>query len=149
MKQILSQGELDALLTAFDDGDESDNEGDEIPPEPPPQRPQAPGGGEPPSSGYRSSRPAPNEPPDEENLELLLNLPLTAWVELGRTRMTIYQMVQLGQGSVIELNRSAEEPLDLTINGNSLAKGEAVVIEENFGFRVLELDSVKERIKKL
>jgi flagellar motor switch protein FliN/FliY len=76
-------------------------------------------------------------------------LPLDLSVELGRTRMTVHELLQLGQGSVIELNRMASDLIDLTVNGRVIAHGEAVVVNESFGFRVAEVDSLRDRIKKL
>ena len=86
---------------------------------------------------------------DGPNLPIILRLPLELSVELGRTRMTVHELLQLGQGSVIELNRMASDLIDLTVNGRVIAQGEAVVVNESFGFRVAVVDPVRERIKKL
>lgn len=83
------------------------------------------------------------------NLELILEIPVEVRVELGRSRMTVHEILQLGQGSVIELNRLANALIDLTLNGRVVAQGDAVVVNENFGLRVLEVDSVRDRIRKL
>ena len=63
--------------------------------------------------------------------------------------MTLHELLQLGQGSVIELNRMASDHIDLTVHGRVIASGEAVVVNESFGFRVAAVDSVQSRIKKL
>ena len=84
-----------------------------------------------------------------QNVQLILNLPVNLSVELGRTRMTVGDLLQLGQGSVIALQRMASDLIDLSINTHVMAQGEAVVVNENFGFRVVEVDSVRDRIGKL
>lgn len=86
---------------------------------------------------------------DSENLELILSIPVEVSVELGRARMSIFDLLQLGQGAVIELDKMASELVDLTVDQRLLAKGEAVVINENFGFRCLKVESVVERIRRL
>ncbi|MBU0552072.1 FliM/FliN family flagellar motor switch protein [Myxococcota bacterium] len=138
MPDILSQEELDALLSNLDSDDEEEDEAPYIPPDPSPPRPERP-----------VAAPPPGAPPSGDNLELILNLPLVVSVELGRTRMSILEMLQLGQGSIIELNRLSSDLIELTINGRRVARGEAVVVNENFGFRAVEVDSLKERIQKL
>lgn len=148
MSDILSQEELDALLAQVRQ-QEQDGPGDAEPaPAPrakaaasPPPRAAAP------SPARGPSLPGPED--DGSNLELILNLPLELSVELGRTRMTLHELLQLGQGSVIELNRMASDHIDLTVHGRVIANGEAVVVNESFGFRVHAVDSVQARIKKL
>jgi len=83
------------------------------------------------------------------NVHMILEIPVQVNVELGRSRLTIGDLLALGQGSVIELDHLANDLLDLTVNTKVVAQGEAVVINENFGVRVLEVDSVRDRIRKL
>ncbi len=146
MSDILSQEELDALLAQVRQQEQEVGPGT---PEPPPApRAKAVAPARPAASA--SARPVADAPAEEgSNLELILNLPLELSVELGRTRMTLHELLQLGQGSVIELNRMASDHIDLTVHGRVIANGEAVVVNESFGFRVHAVDSVQARIKKL
>ena len=79
-------------------------------------------------------------------LEMILDIPLDVTVELGRVRMLIRDILELSTGSVIELDRVAGEPVDLLVNGRLVAKGEVVVIEDNFGIRITEIVSPAERV---
>ena len=85
----------------------------------------------------------------EINLESLLDVPVTLSVEIGRSRVSIRDLVSLNQGSVIELDRKVNEPLDLLVNGKLMARGEVVVVEGQFGLRLIEVVSPSERLKKL
>ncbi|MCL4496741.1 MAG: flagellar motor switch protein FliN [Deltaproteobacteria bacterium] len=87
------------------------------------------------------------EPP--KNLDFILDIPLTISVELGRTKMVINDMLQLGQGSVIELAKLAGEPLDVYVNGKLMARGEVVLVNDKFGVRLTDIISPAERIKTL
>uniref|UniRef100_A0A7C3Z2C4 Flagellar motor switch protein FliN n=1 Tax=Desulfobacca acetoxidans TaxID=60893 RepID=A0A7C3Z2C4_9BACT len=82
-------------------------------------------------------------------MELLLDIPLEITAELGRTRMIINDLLQLGQGSVIELNKLAGEPLEILVNQKLIARGEVVVVNEKFGIRLTDIISPLERIKQL
>ena len=82
------------------------------------------------------------------NISLLLDVPLTLTVELGRTRQLVRDVLGLGEGSIIELDKLAGEPVDLLVNGKLIAKGEVVVIDENFGVRVTDIVSPAERLNK-
>lgn len=82
-------------------------------------------------------------------MELLLDIPLEITAELGRTRMIINDLLQLGQGSVIELNKLAGEPLEILVNHKLIARGEVVVVNEKFGIRLTDIISPLERIKQL
>ena len=82
-------------------------------------------------------------------LDLLLDVPLDVTVELGRTRMTIQDLLALGPGSTIELDKVAGEPLDIVVNDRLVARGEAVVINEKFGIRITDIISRAERIARL
>ncbi|MCS6861099.1 MAG: flagellar motor switch protein FliN [Abditibacteriales bacterium] len=79
------------------------------------------------------------------NMDLLMDVTVTAVVELGRSKMRIRDILQLGPGSIVELDRLAGEPVDLYVNDRLVAKGEVVVIDENFGFRVIQVVTREER----
>jgi flagellar motor switch protein FliN/FliY len=83
------------------------------------------------------------------NLEMLLDIPLEITAELGRAKMIINDLLQLGQGSVIELNKLAGEPLEILVNQKLIARGEVVVVNEKFGIRLTDVISPLERIKQL
>ncbi|MEK3871300.1 MULTISPECIES: flagellar motor switch phosphatase FliY [unclassified Paenibacillus] len=86
---------------------------------------------------------------DENNLNLLMDIPLKVTVELGRTQKQIRDILELSQGSIIELDKLAGEPVDILVNNKLIAKGEVVVIDENFGVRVTDIVSQWDRIQKL
>jgi flagellar motor switch protein FliN/FliY len=86
---------------------------------------------------------------DETNLGLLLDIPLKVTVELGRTQKVIKDILELSQGSIVELDKLAGEPVDILVNNKLIAKGEVVVIDENFGVRVTDIVNQWERIQKL
>jgi len=83
------------------------------------------------------------------NLDFILDIPLEISVELGRARMLISELLQLGQGSVIELNKLAGEPLEIFVNQRLIARGEVVVINEKFGIKMTDIISPMERVKQL
>lgn len=85
-------------------------------------------------------------PETPNNISLLLDVPMEMTVELGRSVKTVQEVLSLGEGSIIELDKLAGEPVDLLVNGKPIAKGEVVVIDENFGVRVTEIVSLKSRI---
>ena len=85
----------------------------------------------------------------EVNVEALLDIPVTMSLEVGRSRVSIRNLLQLNQGSVIELERAAGEPLDVFVNGTLVAHGEVVVINEKFGIRLTDVISPADRIRKL
>ncbi|HUN75084.1 MAG TPA: flagellar motor switch protein FliN [Steroidobacteraceae bacterium] len=85
----------------------------------------------------------------EVNLEFILDVPVTLSMEVGRTRIPIRNLLQLNQGSVVELDREAGEPLDVFVNGTLIAHGEVVVVNEKFGIRLTDVISPAERIRKL
>ncbi|GGD68296.1 flagellar motor switch phosphatase FliY [Paenibacillus nasutitermitis] len=87
--------------------------------------------------------------PEDSNLNLLLDIPLKVTVELGRTQKQIKDILELSQGSIIELDKLAGEPVDILVNNKLIAKGEVVVIDENFGVRVTDIVSQWDRIQKL
>ncbi|HEX6923404.1 MAG TPA: flagellar motor switch phosphatase FliY [Bacillales bacterium] len=86
---------------------------------------------------------------ETKNLNMLFDIPLQVTVELGRTKRTVKDILRLSPGSVIELDKLAGEPVDIYVNSKMIAKGEVVVIDENFGVRVTEIASQKDRIQKL
>lgn len=83
------------------------------------------------------------------NLDVLLDVPLSMSLEVGRSRLSIRELLQLNQGSVVELDRAAGEPLDVMVNGTLVAHGEVVVVNEKFGIRLTDVISPSERIKQL
>ena len=87
--------------------------------------------------------------PSSKNIELLLDVDLPVSIELGRTKMSISDILGLGPGSVVELNKLAGEPVDLLVNNKVVAKGEVVVVDENFGLRITQLITPEERLKAL
>jgi flagellar motor switch protein FliN/FliY len=91
----------------------------------------------------------PAAPQTLRDLNFILDIPLELSVELGRTKMLIHDLLQLGQGSVIELNKLAGEPLEILINRKLVARGEAVVVNEKLGVRLTDIISPMERIKQL
>lgn len=87
--------------------------------------------------------------PMPRNLDFLLDVTLNVSVQVGSTKMTIQELLQLGQGSVIELAKLAGEPLDIWVNDRLVARGEAVVVNEKFGVRVTDIISQAERVESL
>ncbi len=83
------------------------------------------------------------------DLEMILDIPVHLTVELGRARITIKQLLELAQGSVVELEGLAGEPMDILINGYLIAQGEVVVIEDRYGIRITEIITPSERVQKL
>ncbi|MDY7031480.1 MAG: flagellar motor switch protein FliN [Thermodesulfobacteriota bacterium] len=83
------------------------------------------------------------------NLDLILDVPLNVSVELGRSKMVINDLLQLARGSIIELSKLAEEPLDVLVNGKMIARGEVVVVNDKFGIRLTDVISPSERIQNL
>jgi flagellar motor switch protein FliN/FliY len=89
-------------------------------------------------------------PIDERaDIDLLLDVPLEITVELGQARRTIRELLELGQGSILHLTRHAGEPVDVLVNGQHIARGEVVVIDENFGIRVTEVVSPADRLRTM
>jgi flagellar motor switch protein FliN/FliY len=85
----------------------------------------------------------------EPNLDVILDIPVTLSMEVGRTEVPIQDLLQLNRGSVVELDRIAGEPMDVMINGTLIAHGEVVVVNEKFGIRLTDVISPAERVKKL
>jgi flagellar motor switch protein FliN/FliY len=94
----------------------------------------------------------PDAPPSasaDVNLEVVLDIPVTLSMEVGRSRISIRNLLQLAQGSVVELERATGEPFDVYVNGTLIAHGEVVVVNEKFGMRLTDVISPAERIRKL
>jgi flagellar motor switch protein FliN/FliY len=87
--------------------------------------------------------------PESRNIELLMDVDLPIAIELGRTKMSISDILALGPGSVVELNKLAGEPVDLLVNQRVVARGEVVVVDENFGLRITQLMTPEERLRAL
>jgi flagellar motor switch protein FliN/FliY len=87
--------------------------------------------------------------PKDRNLQLILDIPLRVTVELGRTKMPVSELLNLTQGSVIELSKLAGEPMEVYVNEKLIARGEAVVVNEKFGVRLTDIISPSERIEQL
>lgn len=88
-------------------------------------------------------------PVKDRNLNLILDIPLKVTVELGRTKMAVSELLNLTQGSVLELSKLAGEPMEVLVNGKLIARGEAVVVNEKFGVRLTDIISPSERIEQL
>ena len=86
---------------------------------------------------------------NDRNLDLILDIPLKVTVELGRTRMMVSELLNLGQGSVIELAKLAGESMEVLVNDKLVARGEAVVVNEKFGVRLTDIISPAERVEQL
>lgn len=88
-------------------------------------------------------------PKENSNLDFILDIPLEISVELGRARILVSELLQLGQGSVVELSKLAGEPLEILVNQKLVARGEVVVVNEKFGVRLTDIISPAERVKQL
>lgn len=87
--------------------------------------------------------------PQMKNLDFIMDIPLQLTVELGRARLLVRDVLQLNQGSVVELTKLAGEPLDVFVNSKLVARGEAVVVNDKFGIRLLDIVSPNERVDKV
>lgn len=92
---------------------------------------------------------ADNNPEERRKLDAILDIPVTISMEVGRSQISIRNLLQLNQGSVVELERVAGEPLDVLVNGTLIAHGEVVVVNDKFGIRLTDVISQLERIRKL
>ncbi|MHC1698329.1 MAG: flagellar motor switch protein FliN [Geobacteraceae bacterium] len=86
---------------------------------------------------------------EKRNLDLILDIPLNLTVELGRTKLLVKDLLQLNQGAVVELGKLAGELLDVFVNSKLVARGEAVVVNEKFGVRLVDIISPAERVEKI
>lgn len=98
---------------------------------------------------FASFEPSPLPEAESRNLDMLLDIPLQVTVELGRTKRSVQDILTLSSGSIIELDKLAGEPVDILVNNKLIAKGEVVVIDENFGVRVTSIISQSDRLNKL
>jgi flagellar motor switch protein FliN/FliY len=101
------------------------------------------------ASGVAEAAAAAGKKRGGQTLDFILDVTLQVTVEVGRARMTIQDLLQLGQGSVVELEKLAGEPLDIFINGKQVARGEAVIVNEKFGVRLTDIISPEDRIEGL
>ena len=90
-----------------------------------------------------------DQPPADINLDLVLDVPVSVSLRVGSTEITIRDLVQLVEGSVVALDRESSEPMDVMVNGTLIAHGEIVVVDENFGIRLTDVVSPAERIRKI
>ncbi|MCS0652317.1 flagellar motor switch phosphatase FliY [Cytobacillus firmus] len=100
-------------------------------------------------AAFSSFEPYHMQETETKNLDMLLDIPLQVTVELGRTKRSVKEILELSSGSIIELDKLAGEPVDILVNNRLIAQGEVVVIDENFGVRVTDIISQSDRIKKL
>ncbi|MBU3824770.1 MAG: flagellar motor switch protein FliN [Candidatus Oceanisphaera merdipullorum] len=98
---------------------------------------------------FNDTNKAPLSGDERRKLDAILDIPVTISMEVGRTQISIRNLLQLNQGSVVELDRLAGEPLDVMVNGTLIAHGEVVVVNDKFGIRLTDVISQTERIKKL
>ncbi|MDH3760598.1 MAG: flagellar motor switch protein FliN [Gammaproteobacteria bacterium] len=91
----------------------------------------------------------PNPDSGDVKLDVILDIPVTVAMEIGRTQLSIRNLLQLNQGSIVELDRLAGEPMDVLVNGTLVAHGEVVVVNEKFGIRLTDVISPADRIKNL
>jgi flagellar motor switch protein FliN/FliY len=110
---------------------------------------QSAGGGAKPAEFDELKEDAPITVAEKKKLDTILDIPVTISMEVGRSVISIRNLLQLNQGSVVELDRVAGEPLDVLVNGTLIAHGEVVVINDKFGIRLTDVISQVERIKKL
>ena len=140
--QVLNQDDIDKLMAEDGELDSSWGDSFDAPAAPPPQAPQSHS-----LEDFGSSRS--QQRTEDRSLDFILDIPLEVSVELGRTKMVINDLLQLGQGSVIELTKLAGEPLEILVNNKLVARGEVVVVNEKFGVRVTDIVSPMERVKSL
>lgn len=138
MADILSQDELDALLSQMKDSDDEDESLEQDETSSQSQEEVSSAAATVPVLQGRSS-----------NVNMILNIPVKISAELGRATVSIAEILGFCQGSVVELDNVAGDAINLTVNDKVVAVGEAVVINENFGLRISEVDSIRERIAKL
>ncbi|MEW6266645.1 MAG: flagellar motor switch protein FliN [Thermodesulfobacteriota bacterium] len=141
--QVLSQDDIDKLMS--EDGELGQGWEEKPPPKKPAAKP-APSAHDFGQLAVSGSTAPAGQP---RSLDFILDIPLEVSVELGRTKMVINDLLQLGQGSVIELTKLAGEPLEILVNNKLVARGEVVVVNEKFGVRVTDIVSPMERVKSL
>jgi flagellar motor switch protein FliN/FliY len=102
-----------------------------------------------PAAAFEQFSPGPSKTPGPNDIDLILDIPVQLTVELGRTKIAIKNLLQLAQGSVVELDGLAGEPMDVFVNGCLIAQGEVVVVNDKFGIRLTDIITPSERIRKL
>ena len=102
-----------------------------------------------PTAAFEQFSPAPGKAAAANDIDLILDIPVQLTVELGRTKIAIKNLLQLAQGSVVELDGLAGEPMDVFVNGCLIAQGEVVVVNDKFGIRLTDIITPSERIRKL
>jgi flagellar motor switch protein FliN/FliY len=105
--------------------------------------------GGPPTARFDQLTPDSTHTDGDIKIDAILDVPITISMEIGRARINIRNLLQLNQGSVVELDRLAGEPMDVLVNGTLIAQGEVVVVNEKFGIRLTDIVSPAERVKKL
>lgn len=100
-------------------------------------------------AAFEQFAPAAGKPTGVNDIELILDIPVQLTVELGRTKIAIKNLLQLAQGSVVELDGLAGEPMDVLVNGCLIAQGEVVVVNDKFGIRLTDIITPSERIRKI
>jgi len=100
-------------------------------------------------AGFEELKAEKKESPSRNDIDFILDVPLDLTVQLGMTKMLIRDLLQLGQGSVVELDKLAGEPMEILINNKLVARGEVVVVNEKFGVRLTDIVSPAERISQL
>ncbi len=108
-----------------------------------------PAAAEAPRANFPQLNPEPAVAAGNEQLDLVMDIPVTLSVELGRTRIQIRELLQLAQGSVVDLDRLAGEPMDVLVNGFLIARGEVVLVNDKFGIRLTDIVSPNERARRL
>jgi flagellar motor switch protein FliN/FliY len=108
-----------------------------------------PAAAEAPRASFPQLNPEPAAAAGNEQLDLVMDIPVTLSVELGRTRIQIRELLQLAQGSVVDLDRLAGEPMDVLVNGFLIARGEVVLVNDKFGIRLTDIVSPNERARRL
>jgi len=104
---------------------------------------------QPATPAFQKLAPAGNVPDARNDIDLILDIPVQLTVELGRTKITIKNLLQLAQGSVVELDGLAGEPMDVLVNGCLIAQGEVVVVNDKFGIRLTDIVTPSERMRQL
>ena len=94
-------------------------------------------------------QPGPTAPPPSGNLDLMMNVPLNVAVEIGKTKKKIREIMDFSQGTVIELEKQAGAPVDIIVNGQLIARGDVVVVADNFGVRITEIVGTKDLVDSL
>jgi len=98
---------------------------------------------------FDDESPIPENGEETDNFQLIMGVPLDITVEIGRTRMPVKNILEVRQGSIVELDRQAGDPVDVIVNGQLIAKGDVVIVDDNFGVRITEILSKRDLSKKI